>query len=195
MKLQLKLITVFFILAALTVCVTGCFEEYKAPPKITCALLLKDDSDTQEDVPPRTKEYVYDKIEEALTKRTDLKILDRSKVEAIKKEHAFNMSDYSIDAKKTAEFGHSLGAELLCFVSVYNDERYKVEFLHVNTWQKKTVNGTYTKKTFSKKIDYVSVSELGYVNLRELIDDAKESDDDSQNPEDDSQNSEDDSQE
>ncbi len=82
-------------------------------------MLLNESNNTQ-DVTTITTEYVFGKIEETLTQREDLRILDRSKVAAVKKEHVEAMSDWASDSEKVAVIGHQLGAELLCFVSIYN---------------------------------------------------------------------------
>lgn len=169
-RLALKYLYALFILTFLSTLI-GCYEtEVKAK---TCAMVLNESLNTQ-DVTTITTEYVFGKIEEVLTQRADLKIIDRSKVSAVKKEHAEAMSDWSADSEKIAVIGHQLGAELLCFVSVYNDS-YKVEFLHVNTFQKRTFNGNYSKELFSNRVKVKSLKDLAKLNLNDLVDNTESS--------------------
>lgn len=165
-----KFLFVFFILISLGT-LQGCFK--KEINAKTCAMVLNESLNTQ-DVTTITTEYVFGKIEEVLTRRADLKIIDRSKVSAVKEEHAEAMSDWSADSEKIAVIGHQLGAELLCFVSVYPDS-YKVEFLHVNTFQKRTFNGNYSKELFSSRVKVKALKDLAKLNLNDLVDNIKSS--------------------
>ena len=167
MKYYVRCFLFFFCFITFQLNLVGCFGSKKINPK-TCAMLLNESNNTQ-DVTTITTEYVFGKIEETLTQREDLRILDRSKVAAVKKEHVEAMSDWASDSEKVAVIGHQLGAELLCFVSIYNDS-YKVEFLHVNTFQKRTFTGDYSTEFFSNRVKVKSLKELKKLKLNDLID-------------------------
>ena len=167
MKNFIRVFLFFFCFFAFQLNLVGCFGSSKSNQK-TCAMVLNESLNTQ-DVTTITTEYVFGTIEETLTQREDLKIIDRSKVSAVKKEHVEAMSDWASDSEKVAVIGHQLGAELLCFVSVYNDS-YKVEFLHVNTFQKRTFTGNYSKELFSSRVKVKSLKELKKLKLNDLID-------------------------
>ena len=87
-----------------------------------------------------------DEIEEVLSSRKDLRIVDRNRIQNVIKEHEFALSSWS-DTEKTAEIGKALNCDILIFLE--SDEFFpvqnhpvqtvKVEFLDVNTFTKKIV--------------------------------------------------------
>ena len=165
----MKQVIALFTLLTVIFLATNCSGNNVKSSK-TCAMVLNESKNTQ-DVTTITTEYVFGKIEEILSQRKDLKIIDRSKVDAVKKEHAEAMSDWASDSEKVAVIGHQLGAELICFVSVYKDS-YKVEFLHVNTFQKRTFTGNYSTEFFSDRVKVKSLKDLSKLKLDDLTDKA-----------------------
>lgn len=127
----------------------------------TCAMVLyyPEENKVNEIV-----ELVYGEIETALTQRDDLKIIDRSKVESVKKEHDAQQSEWAKDTEQVAYIGQQLGAELLCFVNVYKDT-YKIEFLNVNTFQKINFTGNYSKELLHKRVKVKSLKDLKKLKL------------------------------
>lgn len=86
----------------------------------------------------------YFQIEEVLSMRTDLRVIDRSRVETAMEEQAFQQSDWS-DNSKTAEIGKALNADYIVFIVIY-EQFYGIEFMDVNTFQKTTFRGEITSK-------------------------------------------------
>ena len=85
------------------------------------------------------QQKIFAQIEEVVSQRTDLRLIDRERTDQVKKELAFQQSDWSSKIK-TAKIGDALNAVLICLVTIYSDS-YKVEFLNVKSWQKRTYNG------------------------------------------------------
>ncbi len=162
MKLHVKVTGIFLVLISFAMGILGCslFRRTR-----TCAMLLETTMNTQDET-KITTEYVFGKIEATLSQRNDLKIVDRSKVDAVKKEHAAEDTDWS-DPQKVAEIGKQLNAELLCFVYVYRGA-YKVEFLNINTFEKLSFNGEYSTKLLSRKVKVKSLWKLKKLSLNSL---------------------------
>lgn len=162
MKLQLKLAAALLAMMALTICMSGCslFRRTR-----TCAMVLEKSMNTQDET-KITTEYVFGKIEAALSQRKDLKIIDRSKVDAVKTEHAAEGTDWS-NPETVAQIGKQLDAELLCFVYVYRGT-YKVEFLNINTFEKVSFDGEYSTKLLSRKVKVKSLWRLKRLSLNSL---------------------------
>ena len=129
---------IFIILSLLAFLFTGCTVKTK-----TVAMVFeeRDGSVSTESINGLN---VYFQIEEVLSNRPDLKVIDRSKVDTVLQEQAFQQSDWS-DGVKSAELGRALNADVIAFIVVYSDF-YIVEFLNVNTFQKTTFRSEISKK-------------------------------------------------
>ena len=160
---------------------TGCFGGKKELR--TCALFLATNSTTlvertdyknEDEVQLRSIDSIDDiattqvfmKIEETLSKRQDLKILNRNRVAAIKDEQAFTMSDFS-NADKMSKIGEAFNAKIAAFVYVYKDT-YKVEFFNFTTMETKTFTGNYSRKLFSDRVNVKSLSKLSKFKISDI---------------------------
>lgn len=119
----------FFVLS-----VSTCFAKDKEVK--TCAIIYTDHFENMHGLGDNTFLSLQYSTEEILTQRKDLRVIDRSKVESILKEQAFQQSDWS-DSNKSAEMGHALNASLVIFVDYY-ESFYVVSFLDINTFEKTT---------------------------------------------------------
>lgn len=117
---------------------SGC-QKKKTDTLRTCAMVLK----TGENIRAEYAELMYNYIEETLSARVDLRIVDRMKVSAVQGELNFQQTEWS-SGTKVAEIGNALNADLVCFVTIY-ESVYKVEFLNVNTFEKRTFTGRIAK--------------------------------------------------
>ena len=142
---------------------TGCSEEQGT--KISCAMVLRGDEEKFND-PNSVESLVFDEIEQILSNRKDLCVVDLGKESDVKKQHAFEQSDWS-SQEKVAVIGKAKNAELVCIVSVL-ENTYKVEFVHVSTLQKKTHKGDYSKKLFSKRVTVKRLGELKNFSLKDM---------------------------
>ena len=103
-----------------------------------------------------------------VSQRTDLRLIDRERTDQVKKELAFQQSDWSSKIK-TAKIGDALNAVLICLVTIYSDS-YKVEFLNVKSWQKRTYNGKVSVGFFSGSVKKVKgLKGLKKLNLKGLV--------------------------
>ena len=115
--------------------VTGCSSKNRTP--VGCAITVEINPNSS--ISSESAEQIFAQIEEVVSQRTDLRLIDRERTDQVKKELAFQQSDWSSKIK-TAKIGDALNAVLICLVTIYGDS-YKVEFLNVKSWQKRTYNG------------------------------------------------------
>lgn len=105
-----------------------------------CILELQEKSNSR-DIDDSVAQFICTLIETELSQRKDIVILDRSIVEATKKEQSFGASDWS-SHEKLFELGEALNASYSIFITVY-DYYYVVEFGNMHTLQKRSVSGTF----------------------------------------------------
>lgn len=162
---------VLLILSIMSLCMISCGRNQNVIPT-TCAMVMEKSSTTSE-LTDETAEQVFSQIEEVISQREDLRIIDRTRFESVKEELAFQQSDLS-NKQKTAEIGKALNADLICFVTIYK-AAYKVEFLNVNTVQKITYNGRFGLGWISKNIKTKDLRGLRKLNVNKIIEGEKES--------------------
>ena len=90
----------------------------------------------------------YNEIEEVLSSRKDLRLVDRGRINDVLKEHEFAFSSFS-DSNKVAEIGKALNADTLIYFESETPfpidyppnaiQNVRVEFFDVNTFTKKVV--------------------------------------------------------
>lgn len=124
----------------------------------TCVMSLEN-TDYAVEHPFQTMCVFYN-VQAILSQRHDVKVIDRTRFEEVKKEHAFQMSDYS-DKQKNAEIGKVLGADCECFVSV-KDGYYTVDIMNLNTTKYVTHKGRF-KANFFGMGNTVKVKDLGKI--------------------------------
>lgn len=162
----MKNIPTFLLLTLSIFLVSSCsldkFTSKKSETR-TCAMVLEEYS---YDILDETAEVVFSKIEEVISQRKDLRVIDRTRFESVRSELAFQQSDWS-SKEKTAEIGKALNADLICFVTIYRDT-YKIEFLNVNTVQKRTFNGRYSISLIFKKISVKNLDGLKKLRVSDI---------------------------
>ena len=90
----------------------------------------------------------YNEIEEVLSSRKDLRLVDRGRINDVLKEHGFQLSSFS-DSNMVAEVGEALNADTLIYFESETPfpidyptnaiQNVRVEFFDVNTFTKKVV--------------------------------------------------------
>lgn len=143
---------------------TSCLFGKKIEPK-TCAMVMEK-SNNSYDISDEAAEQIFGQLEEVISQRSDLRVIDRTKFETVKNELAFQQSDWS-NKEKTAEIGKALNADMICFVTIYKDA-YKVEFLNVNTVQKRTYNGKISVNLITKSVTAKGLKGLKKLNIKGL---------------------------
>ncbi len=161
-----KTFTIILGLIGISCLFTSCFGLFgkKAEPK-TCAMVMEK-SNNSYDISEEAAEQVFGQLEEVISQRPDLRVIDRTKFETVKNELAFQQSDWS-NKEKTAEIGRALNADMICFVTIYKDA-YKVEFLNVNTVQKRTYNGKISVNLITKSVTAKGLKGLKTLNIKGL---------------------------
>lgn len=129
---------------------------------------------------------IYTDALQEVSSRTDIVMVDRSKIDEIMLEHNFQVSDWS-DESKTVEIGAALNANTIIHIHPYFDEltsegfsnMVSIECININTMQKSVFSGhvddfknfeinigfnEYVYKTLPKKIyfDHVKQSLIDY---------------------------------
>lgn len=166
--IQSKLRILFFLLVLISM-FTSCFnlkKDSKDAKKFRCAMVMEK-SDFAEELPDDALELVFAKIEEVITQRKDLIVLDRSRYEDITQEKQFQLSDLASSEKK-AEIGKALNANFLCIITIYK-ENYKVEFLNVESLQQRTYTGDFKISLISKELKVKGLNNLSKLNIVDLL--------------------------
>ena len=158
-----KKIKTFFGFITIICLFTSCFSK-KIEPR-TCAMVMEKSVNSY-DISDETAEQIFGQLEEVISQRPDLRVIDRTKFETVKNELAFQQSDWS-NKEKTAEIGKALNADMICFVTIYKDA-YKVEFLNVNTVQKRTYNGKISVNFITKSVTVKGLKGLKKLNIKGL---------------------------
>lgn len=96
-------------------------------------------------------EKFFSEIEEQISEKNDVTLIDRNRIDEVLKQHDFEMSLWS-DDEKVAEVGKALNANMLIFLessaffplaNAYNGRDFlrsiNVEFFNINTFAKKIV--------------------------------------------------------
>lgn len=94
----------------------------------------------------------------------NMRFVDRSRFEAVKKEHQFQLSDWS-DDRKSALIGKALNADTIisfellgcdAFDASYNHLtlEFSVHFLNINTLESVCINKTITESGYGSEFDY-----------------------------------------
>lgn len=90
-----------------------------------------------------------------LSNTKGIKLVDRSKIDEILKEHAFQASSLWASEKNMAEVGKVLNVQYLIYVTANPKSNYSnnisFECINVTTFQKVVLSGDYHSKEFSKK--------------------------------------------
>lgn len=161
----IRIFVFFGLLTLVVVYFNGC-RRHPAVTPTTCVMVMEKSSTTTE-LSPDMVELIFGQIEQVISQRPDLRIIDRTRFETVKQELAFQQSDWS-NKEKTAEIGKALNADLICFVTIYKSG-YKVEFLNVNTVQKITYIGKFGSTLVSDDIKVGNLSGLERLDISKLI--------------------------
>ena len=168
MKLfKMKKILILFTLLSATLCFTGCGKKHVAAVIVPSTEFLE--TQRAEEVKKVEEEKRYEKesalfklfvsssgyvpsvksvkdkfvrIEEELSKRKDLILVDRNRINDIIAQHEFEQSAWS-NSNKVAEIGQALNADILIFIEAENffyNNNLSVEFLDINTFRKRIIN-------------------------------------------------------
>lgn len=155
---KIKCAAVFALLVVMAV-----FSSCGGKSNKSCVMVSINRSDYQDDVAI----MVYSYIEQALSSRGDINILDRTKFEEMSAELGFQQSDWS-NVGKTAQIGNALNGDMLCFVNIYN-KQYSIEFVNVNTSKKKTFNGKYSISLIGKTVKVKGLFFLKRMKISDLF--------------------------
>lgn len=93
----------------------------------------------------------------SLSNHTNLRIVDRTKINDIQMEHAFQNSEWSSE-EKTAEIGMASNADIIINLTAFSENEINVEFTDINTMQ-----------AMNTVVSSSSVSNLSSFNLSKLI--------------------------
>lgn len=151
------LLSIFFC----TLFLGGCFKlpSVKSNEYVPNCIVELEEKTNSRNIDDSVAQFIYTSIETELSRRKDIVILDRSIVEATKKEQSFGASDWSAQ-EKSFEFGEALNASYSIHITVY-DCYYVVEFGNMHTFQKRSVNGTFLISKTADKVKRIN-------NLKEI---------------------------
>lgn len=114
---------------------------------------------------------LFNQIEEELGKKKDIRLVDRSRIDRVLEQHAFEQSSWSDDGK-IAEVGKALNADMLIFLEKgvfypISDEmmRVRVVFFDVNTFRTNTVT---VEKEAEGYVTYLFASDSDLEKSRNL---------------------------
>lgn len=93
-----------------------------------------------------------------LSNRSDLRVVDRTKINEIQAEHSFQTSDWSSDVK-TTEIGVAANANMLIHLTAHSANEIAVQFMNLNTMQ-----------TISILINDSNIAELSTMSFEKLSD-------------------------
>lgn len=144
---------------------TSCFKKEEPKELKACAMVMEKPNNSK-DVTDEITEMVFGQIEEAITQRNDLRVIDRNRFDKVREEMQFQQTDWA-SSEKTADLGKALNADFICIVTIYKDS-YKVEFLNVNSVQKKTCLGRYSTSFISKDVKVKDLDKLIKLDLHDL---------------------------
>lgn len=161
-KMSQKRIRIIFFLLLFVSMFTSCFKREETVEVVKTCVMVMQESDNSKEATDEITEMVFDKIEEVLTQRNDLRIIDYNQISEI-------LIQDTVINPTTDMFPQNLefDADLLCIVTVYN-ESYKVEFLNSQTSQKKTFTGQFKVSLMSKEIKVKDLERLKTLDLEEL---------------------------
>lgn len=159
------IVALLLCLAAVWFVFIGRFEINKKAEPRACAMAMEKSSDSF-DISDDEAEQIFGQLEQVLSQRRDLKVIDRTKIDYLKREEGFQQSDWA-SPEKTAEIGKVLGVNIICVITIY-DSSYKVEFSNVNTLQKRTYNGKVSKNFITKSISVKGLKGLKKLNIKDI---------------------------
>lgn len=151
------LLSIFFC----TLFLGGCFKlpSVKSNESVPNCIVELEEKTNSRNIDDSVAQFIYTSIESELSQRKDIVILDRSIIEATKKEQSFGASDWSTQ-EELVVLGEALNASYSIFITVY-DCYYVVEFGNLHTFQKRSVNGTFRISKTADKVKRIN-------NLKEI---------------------------
>ena len=165
----------YFIIATMSYDMPDFTEKIKSAPKNKVISFFNDNVpffDNDEDKIQILMNDAIVKFQNYIDDMVGVSFIDRSKIAQIEKEHEFQLSDWS-NAKKTAEIGNALNANILLFLENFSylkrnggEYRFIANLVDINSMQKTSHSIVYSGKNL--KIAPETLEGINFRNFQKI---------------------------